>query len=355
MKTWEMLKTVYTVGDFISWQKNKVLELSPSFQRRPVWSPGAKSYLIDTIIRGLPIPIIFLREKKTDLNKLATVREIVDGQQRIRSIISFVAPQLLKDFKPQRDAFQVQRTHNNEIFGKDYEELPDEIKNKILNYQFSVHVLPSSVDDREVLQIFARMNATGVKLNDQELRNAEHYGEFKTSCFNMAAEQLPRWRKWGIFTENNFARMNEVELTSEFALLMIKGITGKTQAAINNAYKDKDENYPEREEIERRFEYVMEIIDDKLGDEIKFSPYKKKTIFYCLFAVIYNAAFTLRSPLDKKSKAKVITDAEFTQIKVAGDRIHNKTAPDKVLEAASRRTTHPSSRTTIVNYLKIGN
>lgn len=347
-----MLKTVYTVGDFISWQKNKVLELSPSFQRRPVWSVGAKSYLLDTIIRGLPIPIIFLREKKTDLNKLATIREVVDGQQRIRTIISFVAPEILKDFNADRDTFQIQKTHNNEVCGKNYDELPDEIKQKILDYQFSVHVLPSNIDDREVLQIFARMNATGVKLNDQELRNAQYYGEFKTSCFNMAAEQLPRWRKWGIFTENNFARMNEVELTSEFALLMLKGITGKTQSAINTVYGDKDEEFKERDEIERRFEFVMEAIDEKLGDEIKFSPFKKKTLFYCLFAVIYDAAFTLKSPLDKKIKANTISDALVTKIKVAGDRIQNNTAPDFVLEATSRRTTHPGSRTTIVNYLK---
>ena len=67
MKNWETFKTTYKVSDFLSWQRSKTLELRPSFQRRPVWQPGAKSYLLDTIIRGLPIPIIFLREQKTDL------------------------------------------------------------------------------------------------------------------------------------------------------------------------------------------------------------------------------------------------------------------------------------------------
>ena len=55
-------KTSFKVADFVSWQKSKALELSPRFQRRSVWKPGAKSYLIDTILRDFPVPIIFLRD-----------------------------------------------------------------------------------------------------------------------------------------------------------------------------------------------------------------------------------------------------------------------------------------------------
>ncbi|MFD2270570.1 DUF262 domain-containing protein [Undibacterium arcticum] len=58
-----------------------------------------------------------------------------------------------------------------------FRDLPNDLQQRILDYQFSVHVLPSSVDDREVLQVFARMNSTGVKLNDQELRNANFFSE----------------------------------------------------------------------------------------------------------------------------------------------------------------------------------
>ncbi|MCX5783137.1 MAG: DUF262 domain-containing protein, partial [Elusimicrobia bacterium] len=75
MFTVETTKTLYKISDFISWQTSKNLSLSPSFQRRSVWKESAKSYLIDTIVRGLPIPIIFLREK-TDPNTLETKREV---------------------------------------------------------------------------------------------------------------------------------------------------------------------------------------------------------------------------------------------------------------------------------------
>ena len=139
--------------------------------------------------------------------------------------------QCLEDFDPNRDDFTIKSAHNKALAGRSFTKLPVEVKKIILDYQFSVHVLPSSVDDREVLQIFARMNATGVKLNSQELRNAAHFGEFKTSMYAISTEQLSRWREWGIFTDAQISRMMEVEATSELVQLMIKGIVGKTQKA----------------------------------------------------------------------------------------------------------------------------
>src|SRR4051812_49027619 len=53
----------YSINDFIEWDRQKQLELNPLFQRRSIWSEKAKSYLIDTIIRGKPIPKIFIRQR----------------------------------------------------------------------------------------------------------------------------------------------------------------------------------------------------------------------------------------------------------------------------------------------------
>jgi hypothetical protein len=100
--------TVYKVSDFISWQRIGSLELSQAFQRRPVWPTGAKPFLIDTIVRGIPIPIIFLRER-SDPNSdgLEPKRQVVDGQQRLRTILGFVDSTLLNNFKD-ADSFTVQ-------------------------------------------------------------------------------------------------------------------------------------------------------------------------------------------------------------------------------------------------------
>ena len=139
--------------------------------------------------------------------------------------------------------FVVAKTHNKEIASKTFRQLIPEIRKQILNYEFSVHVLPSDTDDRQVLQIFARMNATGVKLNDQELRNAEYYGAFKTLAYDLAYEQLNRWREWGIFSEMEIARMIEVEETSDLMLLILDGMHGKNQRALNKVRVSKNALY----------------------------------------------------------------------------------------------------------------
>lgn len=351
MKNWEVLKTMYKVSDFLSWQRNNTLVLSPSFQRRPVWQPGAKSYLIDTIIRGLPIPIIFLRDQKTDLSSLESIREIVDGQQRIRTLISFIEPSSLKDYEPQRDDFTIQTVHDRELAGKKFTGLGTDIKQLILDYTFSVHIFPSQVDDREILEIFARLNSTGVKLNPQELRNANYYGEFKTSMYHLASEQLERWRNWKVLTEYNLARMDEVEITSEFIILILRGLTSKSQSSINKIYKDKneDEDFPERIEAEKRFRTVMDTIDDKLGNNIRYLPFRKETMFYHLFLIIYHLIYGIGSSLQPMHPKRISSD-QISKIIRLGERIESKRAPDEVIQSVARRTTNLNSRTAVFNY-----
>jgi uncharacterized protein with ParB-like and HNH nuclease domain len=110
---------------------------------------------------------------------------VVDGQQRLRTVISFVEPNLLHDFDPSSDEFTVDAVHNADVAEKRFPELSSSIKQRLLDYDFSVQVLPADTEDRDVLQISARMNSTGYKLNAQELRNAEFFGVFKNLIYKV--------------------------------------------------------------------------------------------------------------------------------------------------------------------------
>ena len=64
------------------------LNLNPWYQRRSVWNDSQKSYLINTLFERKPIPTIYIRHT-IDLEKEKSIKEVVDGQQRIRAILSF--------------------------------------------------------------------------------------------------------------------------------------------------------------------------------------------------------------------------------------------------------------------------
>ena len=351
MEALSVQKTQYKVRDFLSWQRDGSLVLTPRFQRRGVWNPRAKSYLIDTIVKGLPIPIIFLRDQTPKLGTIDHKREVVDGQQRLRTLISYIDSTFLRDYKPDRDEFQVMAIHNPELANRNFWELPAELRQRILDYEFSVHVLSSGVDDREVLSIFARMNSTGVKLNPQELRNAEYHGAFKTSMYRIALGQLPRWRGWRIFSDDGIARMQEVELTSEFALLMLDGLTGKSSGALNHLYEDKEDDFPEGEEVERRFNVIMDTIDDKLATGGWIKAFQRRALFYGLFTFLYEVQFGIGSLL-QGTKVNPVPPEAVSGIKEAGQRMRDKSAPDAVLESITRRNTNVRERTVIFEYFK---
>src|SRR5436305_8896409 len=76
----------------ISWfqkeYKEGVIALRPPYQRKPVWAARQKCYLIESILYGLPIPEIFVHETTTVEGN--TLHAVVDGQQRIRTVLQFL-------------------------------------------------------------------------------------------------------------------------------------------------------------------------------------------------------------------------------------------------------------------------
>ena len=191
-------RTNYRVSDFLAWQRHGALDLRPPFQRGAVWSKKAKSFFIDSIVRGFPVPLLFLKDE-TDPDTYEPKRLVVDGQQRLRTVLAFLDRDALADANDD-DQFTVLRSHNSdpEICGRAFQQLPLPVRDRILEFQFSVHVLPPGTPNRVLLEIFARMNATGTQLNEQELRNAEWSGEFKQTAYNLSYDQLENWLDWGV-------------------------------------------------------------------------------------------------------------------------------------------------------------
>lgn len=347
----EVGRTNYSVGDFLGWQRNNTLRLSPSFQRRSVWRKGEKSYFIDSVARGVPIPIIFIRER-TDIDVRQTIREVVDGQQRLRTLISFIEPQLLPDLNPDRDIFTVRESDNAQMANKKFEKLPRDIQQRILHYKFSVDVLPPDLDDAKVLDIFVRINCTGRTLADQEVRHAQYYaGVLAQTAATLAFEQLGRWRKWRVFTEQSIARMSEVELTSEFILLMYQGLSGKTKPSLDDLYKDNLDKMPKRGEVTRRFRKVMDVLDDCLGADLAKLEFRKLAWFYPVFALVYDLLYDLKSPL-KRKRPRTLRRTIRGRLLRAEQLIKSNELPDKVSRSVERRTTHLVSRKPLFEYLK---
>lgn len=71
-----------TVRDLVDLFKNKMLVANPEYQRGIVWNNKQKKKLIDSVLRGYPLPIIYLHHiKKVVAGMQREDFEIIDGQQ----------------------------------------------------------------------------------------------------------------------------------------------------------------------------------------------------------------------------------------------------------------------------------
>ena len=154
--------SLHTTHRTISWFnkafQNDELELAAPFQRNPVWTCIQKSYLIDTVLLGLPVPELYMQDV---VNAAGAERHIVvDGKQRIRACLDYVAG----DYALENEDVSVRWR------GVSFVDLSPEENQAIFAYKFVVRML-SQMAEEEFRKIFARLNRNVVALNEQELRN----------------------------------------------------------------------------------------------------------------------------------------------------------------------------------------
>ena len=132
---------------------------------------------------------------------------------------------------------------------------------------------------------------------------------------------------------------------------MLHGIVGKSQKAIDDLYRAKEEAFPERHEAEARLATVLDLIDQNLGAQFRTTVFHNKTLFYVLFAVVYDAAYGLCSSFVRKSPNRISSEL-FQAILQRGIELEKATAPRDVLNATTRLSTHAHERKLLFNYIK---
>ena len=269
----------YPITDLHQWFKEKTLVLNPDFQRRDNWTPSARSYLIDTILRGLPIPNIYMR-MQTNAATQKSYREVVDGQQRLRTIFGFISGSfaLAKNAK--------------EYAGQRYEDLDVDDQLRILGYQLGVVQLYGASND-VVLDVFHRLNAYGLSVNGQERRHGKcqggkYKGEFRRVVIEASERWVVLWEQFNILSVRARVRMADHELMAQMLGVLLEGVVDGGQPSITRLYEQYDEEVPELAigQLDRSIEYIIENLSELLYTRLAASPH-----FLMLFAAVSHALY----------------------------------------------------------------
>ncbi len=249
-----------SISSLINDIRQERLILQPEFQRNLVWNDKHKESFIDTILKGYPFPEIYIAQSGVNLETLTTQQVVVDGQQRLSTIMKYVSDELICKSIPK------------------FQDLQEQDKIDFLGYGVSVINL-GNASSETIKEVFRRINQTKYSLNPIEIQNAFYDGEFITTAKEILdhfdVNALP------VFSETDITRMVDLN----FILLLMTtyeegGYFGGNNQTENYIINYNDE-YDNKDAIKEKFCRVLQsIVDLNLPDD---SMWFRKSNFFTLF------------------------------------------------------------------------
>lgn len=142
-------------------EERKELIIDPDFQRGNVWANKQGAELVESILMGIPIPVMYLFEMKDGK------KQVVDGRQRISAILDFLNDKLvLRDLK-------ILPEYNDCKFS----DLDAKMQGIFEDSQMYFYIIQPPTPERVKYDIFDRVNRGGTRLTNQEMRNALYRGK----------------------------------------------------------------------------------------------------------------------------------------------------------------------------------
>lgn len=142
-------------------EDRKELIIDPDFQRGNVWAKKQGAELVESILMGIPIPVMYLFEMRDGK------KQVVDGRQRISAILDFLNDKLvLKDLK-------ILPEYNDCKFS----DLDAKMQGIFEDSQMYFYIIQPPTPERVKYDIFDRVNRGGTRLTNQEMRNALYRGK----------------------------------------------------------------------------------------------------------------------------------------------------------------------------------
>ncbi|MFQ6557742.1 DUF262 domain-containing protein [Pseudomonas sp. Lb2C1-1] len=296
-KKWQ--SSPHTIADIREWNGNGTLLLQPDYQRREVWGDAARVMLVDSILNDIPMPKIFVSKAIKDMR---TYRSVIDGQQRITTILSFL-----------NDGFKLEAPYSGPYNGKKFSELSEDVREDVLLYSIDFNEA-SGLPPEELREVYSRVNKYLVPLNRQELRKADFPGEFLRISEELA--NLDALDDMGLFNATARRRSLDVEYVSELMAALLKGISDKKDA-IDECCRDyaawpAADSSTAQAEFEGVIADIVKIFD--LTFPMKKTRWKQKADFYSFFFAVLSlkrAGFALPADLSFLRQDLALLDARI--------------------------------------------
>lgn len=292
---------------YINWfyeeDKKGTLIISPKYQRNPIWSLTQKCFLIDSILSDVPIPPIYLNVISQKIgHSRRTIYEVVDGQQRLRAILEFLNNEYALD-EHTAQMYKVSAPYEK-LIGKKYSQLSEDQQDKIWNFPLAVQEL-REYDEQQIRDTFRRLNSVVERLNKQELRHSQFFGEFAKLVTELTTHHF--WIKSRVVSRGDVRRMKDAEFISELIVLILDGIQDG-QKSLDRFYAKYDATFPQKQKTKAAFLSILQFLEPFIP-VIQGTRFRKRADFYGLFAAVVLSQITHLDTNDLGPKLKALSES----------------------------------------------
>jgi hypothetical protein len=274
----------YSIAELVDWYKRRELVVNKEYQRGGgLWPAAAKSYFIDSILKEFPFPKVYFYERVDKATKKPR-REIVDGQQRLSTIVEFA------------DGEFALGNNARGFEGKRFNQLSEDEQDSFYSYTVAVDVIRNA-DRSEILQMFRRMNAFTLPLNAAEKRHSEFFGEFKDWVNTVLDRFGSVLIDWNILTSRQVVRMADAEFIADLALAVEEGIVSTSPARLLALYKKYDVAFPKRNTLNETICGPFDVVLSEFS-ELQGTYITRPHIFHSLFSALIHNRFDLIGAAD---------------------------------------------------------
>ncbi len=273
-------------ADLLRMYDNKQLDIQPDFQREIVWDRPEQTRFIDSLIKQLPIPSMCI-----SLDYKTNKRQVIDGLQRMQSIINFLSDtewklSALDDIEP-----KISGKTNLQIKQKN-----DDLYDRVENLTIPVTVLRCDYSKEShanyLFTIFHRLNSGGSKLNNQEIRNCIYNGKFNTLLKDLT--KYENYKKLMSISPKKVYRFSHEELLLRFFAFYYthKSYTGRLAKYLNDyMFTNKENTDAEITKKRNLFHRTIDVLQTTLPESKEIHTLSKTVTEGILVGVAKNIDF----------------------------------------------------------------
>ncbi len=246
------------------------LVLDPDYQRQYRWSDEKAARFIESIVLNIPVPVLYFAEDSDG------TFSVIDGQQRLTSLLRFIKPNELSSLYPDRQLEPLELRDlrvRPDLNGRSFMLLPRLDKSALAKRPIRCIVILNESDTTLKFEVFERLNTGSVSLTDQEVRNCIYRGSYNQLIKRLAANE--DFHELINLSEGLSKAMKDAELVLRF--FAYRELSNETEYADNFAeYLNKhlEDRRVVGEDMARRlqdeFTATIQVIKRVLGPGIAF-------------------------------------------------------------------------------------